>query len=134
MLHFVKIHLSKTIGPASYGVGQVALNLPKAQLDLGMAAELWSVDSLAVAEKAADAVGLAKSCLRPYPRSWPGFLHYSREMEVAAAEVKMQPGIAFVVLEKTLWVITNRFSAPWWLPRWISLSVNKKFDLNKLKT
>ena len=43
----------------------MALNLPKAQLDLGMSAELWSVDSLAVAEKAADAVGLAKSCLRP---------------------------------------------------------------------
>jgi len=47
-------------------------------------------------------------------------------MEVAAAEIKMQSGIAFVVLEKTLWVITNRFSAPWWLPRWISLSVNKQ--------
>jgi hypothetical protein len=36
-------------------------------------------------------------------------------MEVAAAEIKMQSGIAFVVLEKTLWVTTNRFSAPWWL-------------------
>jgi hypothetical protein len=82
------IQLTKTIGPASYGVGQVALNLPKAQLDLGMAAELWSVDSRAVAEKAADSVGLAKSCLRPYPQSRPGFLHYSREME-AAAEIKI---------------------------------------------
>jgi hypothetical protein len=61
-----------------------------------------------------------------YPQSRPGFLHYSREMEVATAEIKIQQGIAFVVLEKTLWVITNRFSAPWWLPRWISLSVNKK--------
>jgi hypothetical protein len=104
----------------------VALNLPKAQLDLGMPVELWSVDSRSVAERAADSVGLAKSCLRPYPQSWPGFLHFSREMEAAAAEIKMQPGIAFVVLEKTLWVITNRFSAPWWLPRWISLSVNKQ--------
>jgi hypothetical protein len=72
--------------------------LPKAQLDLGMAAELWSVDSQAVAEKAADAVGLAKSCLRPYPQSWPGFLHYSREMEAAAAEIKMQQGTSCVVL------------------------------------
>jgi hypothetical protein len=104
----------------------VALNLPKAQLDLGMPVELWSVDSRSVAERAADSVGLAKSCLRPYPQSRPGFLHYSREMEVATAEIKIQQGIAFVVLEKTLWVITNRFSAPWWLPRWISLSVNKK--------
>jgi hypothetical protein len=84
------------------------------------------VDHQAVAEKVADSVGLAKSCLRPYPQSRPGFLHYSREMEVATAEIKIQQGIAFVVLEKTLWVITNRFSAPWWLPRWISLSVNKK--------
>jgi hypothetical protein len=41
-----------------------------------------------VAEKVADSVGLAKSCLRPYPQSWPWFLHYSREMEVAA-EIKI---------------------------------------------
>jgi hypothetical protein len=66
----------------------VALNLPKAQLDLGMPVELWSVDSRSVAERAADSVGLAKSCLRPYPQSWPWFLHYSREMEVAA-EIKI---------------------------------------------
>jgi hypothetical protein len=66
----------------------VALNLPKAQLDLGMPVELWSVDSRSVAERAADSVGLAKSCLRPYPQSWPCFLHYSREMEVAA-EIKI---------------------------------------------
>jgi hypothetical protein len=39
----------------------VALNLPKAQLDLGMPVELWSVDSRSVAERAADSVGLAKS-------------------------------------------------------------------------
>lgn len=120
------IHLTKTIGPSSYGVGQVALNLPKAQLDLGMTAELWSVDSRSVAEKAADSVGLARSYLRPYPQSRPEFLHYSREMEAAAAEIKIPMGIAFVVLEKTLWVITNRFTAPWWLPSWISLSANKQ--------
>ena len=66
----------------------MALNLPKAQGDLGMPAELWSVDSRAVAERAADSVGLAKSCLRPYLQSRPGFLQYSREMEVAA-EIKI---------------------------------------------
>jgi hypothetical protein len=36
----------------------VALNLPKAQLDLGMPVELWSVDSRSVAERAPDSVGL----------------------------------------------------------------------------
>jgi lysophospholipase L1-like esterase len=56
------------------GVWLVALNLPKAQLDLGMPVELWSVDSRSVAERAADSVGLAKSCLRPYPQSWPWWL------------------------------------------------------------
>jgi hypothetical protein len=50
--------------------------------------EIWSVDSRSVAERAADSVGLAKSCLRPYVQSRPGFLHYSREMEVAA-EIKI---------------------------------------------
>lgn len=102
------IHLTKTIGPASYGVGQVALNLPKAQLDLGMAAELWSVDSRAVAERGADSVSLAKSCLRPYPQSWPSFLHYSREMEAAAAKIQIQQGTVFVVHQHMIWLLYSR--------------------------
>lgn len=102
------IHLTKTIGLTSYGVGQVALNLPKLQCDLGMAAELWSVDSRAVAEKAADCVGLAKSCLRPFPQSWPGFLHFSREMEAVAAEIKILPGTALVVHQHMIWLLYSR--------------------------
>jgi glycosyltransferase involved in cell wall biosynthesis len=108
MDHMLPIHLTKTIGPSSYGVGQVALNLPKAQLDLGMAAELWSVDSQVVAETSADSVGLDKSCLRPYPRSWPGFLHYSREMEAAAAKIQIQQGTAFVVHQHMIWLLYSR--------------------------
>ena len=34
MFRGTTIHLTKTIGLPSYGVGQVALNLPKAQLEL----------------------------------------------------------------------------------------------------
>lgn len=102
------IHLTKTIGPDSYGVGQVALNLPKAQCDLGMSAELWSVDSRAVAEKAADSVGLVKTCLRPYPQSWPGFLHYSREMEMDAVEMKTPPGTDIVLHQHMIWLLYSR--------------------------
>lgn len=108
MFRGTAIHLTKSIGPASYGVGQVALNLPKAQLHLGMAAELWSVDSRAVAERAADSVGLAKTCLRPYPQSWPEFLHFSREMEAAAAEIKMLPRTEVVVHQHMIWLLYSR--------------------------
>lgn len=105
MFRGTAIHLTKSIGPASYGVGQVALNLPKAQLDLGMATELWSVDSRAVAESAADSMGLVKTCLRPYPQSWPEFLHFSREMESAAAEIKMLPRTEVVVHQHMIWLL-----------------------------
>ena len=108
MEQVVPIHLTKTVGSTSFGVGQVALNLPKAQVDLGMPAELWSVDSRAVAERAADSVGLAKSCLRPYQQSWPGFLHYSREMEAAAAQRIIQPATALVVHQHMIWLLYSR--------------------------
>lgn len=108
MVSFRVIHLTKTIGPTSYGVGQVALNLPKAQCELGMLAELWSVDYQSVAERAADSVGLAKSCLRPYPQSWPGFLHYSREMEMATAKIKIPTGMDLVVHQHMIWLLYSR--------------------------
>ena len=102
------IHLTKTIGPNSYGVGQVALNLPKAQDEMGIDVELWSVDSQSVAQDAALAVGLDKSVCRSFPQSWPGFLHYSREMEKEARLLRVETGQAIIIHQHMIWLLYSR--------------------------
>jgi glycosyltransferase involved in cell wall biosynthesis len=102
------IHLTKTIGPNSYGVGQVALNLPKAQDEMGIDVELWSVDSESVAQDAALAVGLDKSVCRSFPQSWPGFLHYSREMEKEARLLRVETGQAIIIHQHMIWLLYSR--------------------------
>ena len=104
------MHLTKTVGPTSYGVGQVALNLPKAQGDLGMVTELWSVDSREVAERAADLVALDKTCMHPCAMSWPSFLHYSRAMEAEVGGMNIQPRSDLVVHQHMIWLLYSRTS------------------------
>jgi glycosyltransferase involved in cell wall biosynthesis len=108
MFHGKTIHLTKTIGPDSYGVGQVALNLPKAQAEMGMGVELWSVDSESVAQDAALGVRLDKSVCRAFPQSWPGFLHYSREMEKEARLLRLDANQAIILHQHMIWLLYSR--------------------------
>jgi len=108
MFHGKSIHLTKTIGIGSYGVGQVALNLPKAQKELGMDVQLWSVDSQSVAHDAALAVGLDKSVCRASPPSWPRFLHRSKEMEKVARSLRVEAGQSIVLHQHMIWLLYSR--------------------------
>jgi len=106
MFNGTAIHLTKSIGPASYGVGQVALNLACAQDVGGMRTELWSLDSQGVAERAADEVNLRREVVRSFFQSKPGFLYFSKDMETAARGTTFKPPV--VVHQHMIWLLYSR--------------------------
>src|ERR1035441_4307448 len=70
------IHVAPTIGPRSFGVGRVATDLAKAQIELGCRVEVWCLDDHEGAEWGARAAGLPMDCVRRFSCSGfvpPGF-------------------------------------------------------------
>jgi glycosyltransferase involved in cell wall biosynthesis len=104
------IHLTTNIGPTSFGVGQVAAYLPKAQAMLGMQPELWVLDQREVAARAAQSAGLGESMLKCFPQSRPHFLKYSHEMEVAARRFPSAVTRQTVVHQHMIWMLNSRTS------------------------
>jgi len=100
------VHITKSIGPTSYGVGQVALNLSKAQDEAGLSPELWILDEMAVAVNAARDSNVRTRILRPFTPSRPRILGYSRDMEQAARDIKISGGI--VVHQHMIWLLQSR--------------------------
>src|ERR1035441_4556694 len=78
------IHLTRSVAPSSYGLGQVALNLSREQTELGIVSSIWTLDVSDAAGKAAAGAGLALESVRGFAQARPGFLGFSREMERAA--------------------------------------------------
>jgi glycosyltransferase involved in cell wall biosynthesis len=75
------VHLIHSVGPASFGLGPVALNLAREQALLGNHAEVWSLDGDGDRKWAADSSGVRFESLRGFPSSVPHTLRWSREME-----------------------------------------------------
>lgn len=80
------VHVIPSVGPGSFGIGPVALNLAQEQNSLGFSADIWCLDAQQDISWAAESVGLPVGRIRTFRRSGPGFIGYSCEMAHAAFE------------------------------------------------
>lgn len=78
------LHISSSIGRESYGLGQVVVNLTKAQNDLGADARIWCLDPEEQVDWAIKLPGLARNKVRNYCRFSPAKLGFSQAMLSAA--------------------------------------------------
>jgi glycosyltransferase involved in cell wall biosynthesis len=78
------VHLINSVGPLSFGLGPVAVNLAKEQIALGEASSIWCLDDRKIIEWAAKANDLTLSAFQPYRPAGPGMLGLSFTMEKAA--------------------------------------------------
>lgn len=100
------IHLTRSVAPSSYGLGQVALNLSREQTELGIVSSIWTLDGSDAAGKAAAGAGLALESVRGFAQARPGFLGFSREMERAARGFHWQGNV--VVHQHMIWQLYSR--------------------------
>jgi glycosyltransferase involved in cell wall biosynthesis len=80
------LHLIPSVGPGSFGLGQVAMNLVREQNRLGRNAAVWSLDNEADRQWAADSFGVSIDRIRRFSPSRPNILKWSRDMERAAGQ------------------------------------------------
>lgn len=79
------LHLTSTVGLRSYGLGQVALNLVKAQRTHGHDAVIWSLDPEEERQRSLALIGLPTEAIRRFDRVGPELLAWSPAMMRAAA-------------------------------------------------
>jgi glycosyltransferase involved in cell wall biosynthesis len=78
------IHSIPSIGPGSFGLGPVALNLCREQISLGVDSSIWCLDNENDLQWASSSSGLSSSSIRNFPITGPGMLRLSFAMERAA--------------------------------------------------
>lgn len=78
------IHTTPRIGPYSFGLGPVAINLVNEQSHLGINAAIWCVDNDNSLKWVSETSGLPLSCMRNFRKNGPGGLSLSFDMERAA--------------------------------------------------
>lgn len=78
------VHITTSIGRESFGLGQVAVNLAKAQNDLACDAHIWCQNSADQIDRAIALPGLARNKVRGFPRRGPSRLRFSLAMLSAA--------------------------------------------------
>ena len=93
------LHVTRTIGSRSHGIGQVVLNLMKAQLAHGHDPTIWCMDTEADLQQNASLRELPKECIRCFPLLGPGIVAWSPAMmrtarqEASGFEIVHQHGI-----------------------------------------
>lgn len=78
------LHLTPSIGKASFGLGQVAVNLAKAQNDLSADAKIWSLDPEEQIHWATEMSNLDREKVKAFPLFGPEKLRFSHVMLSAA--------------------------------------------------
>jgi glycosyltransferase involved in cell wall biosynthesis len=78
------LHITASIGRESFGLGQVAVNLAKAQNDLNADAQIWCLDTDDQIDWAITLPGLERSRVTAFPRLGPSKLESSPAMLSAA--------------------------------------------------
>ena len=112
------IHTMVTIGPMSFGLGPVAINLALEQGRLNCDSEIWCLGSSEERRWASETYGIPEEKIRLFPRSWPNMLGYSLAMEKAArghsgeeVHIVHQHGI-WTGLSRSSNIMRDRFGAP----------------------
>jgi glycosyltransferase involved in cell wall biosynthesis len=78
------LHITPSVGPLSYGLGQVALNLMKAQTEIGHDSVIWSLDEAVDGLRAAESIGVPADRIRTFPSIGPRSLGFSPSLIRAA--------------------------------------------------
>jgi len=78
------LHNIYSVGPGSFGLGPVALNLAREQGRLGYDSRIWCLDSEEDRRWAARTCALSEAYIQSFTSSWPALLRYSWAMEKAA--------------------------------------------------
>ena len=104
-------HLLVTVGPESFGLGPVALNLVREQRALGIDAKIWCLDNPSDIQWAAGSSGVAPECIMGFQRRGPGFLGYSPEME--RATVRSEGENIDIIHQHGIWTGISRVANLW---------------------
>jgi glycosyltransferase involved in cell wall biosynthesis len=120
------------VGPGSFGLGPVALNLAREQNFLESNAKIWCLDSENDRQWASESSGLPASKIRRFNTTGPRMLSLSLEMERAAFDAEY----VSVVHQHALWTglsrVTATFSKKHKIPTVISPHGSlEKWALNK---
>jgi len=102
------IHNIYSVGPGSFGLGPVALNLCREQNILGHRAEIWCNDTAEDARWSEMSVKLSSEKIRRFPYVGPKALRYSPAMVKAAAGA--EGGIFDVVHQHCIWLANSRIT------------------------
>jgi glycosyltransferase involved in cell wall biosynthesis len=102
------IHNIYSVGPGSFGLGPVALNLAREQNRLGHASDIWCVDNEEDCRWASLSSGLAANRIRRFKTIGPRKLCLSREMERAASGKAREISI---VHQHALWTGLSRVTS-----------------------
>ena len=81
------LHIIQSVGPKSFGLGPVALNLSKEQIKLGLNSTIWCMDKHHETQWASESSGLALEHIRTFSLDWPTNLKYSHAMAKAASRI-----------------------------------------------
>jgi glycosyltransferase involved in cell wall biosynthesis len=105
------LHVIPKVGPESFGLGPVALNLTLEQIGQGVDASIWSQDSESGKQWASETSGLQEKCIRIFPATGYKKLYFSPTMEHAVT-CNRQTEID-VVHQHGIWTgisrVTNKF-------------------------
>jgi len=99
------VHNIYSVGPGSFGLGPVALNLAREQNHFGIQADIWCVDSEQDRQWAAESSRLAVDRIRRFDIFGPRMLNFSPAMERHA--VREAESIS-VVHQHALWTGVSR--------------------------
>jgi glycosyltransferase involved in cell wall biosynthesis len=100
------MHVAFSVGPASFGLGSVVLNLAREQRDRAITAEVWCTDTWQDVDWASGSSGVPVATIRHFPVVGPRRLAFSPAMERAAKET--QSGDVAVVHQHGLWAAPTR--------------------------
>ncbi len=94
------VHIIPNVGPKSFGLGPVALNLVREQCKLGHDAVIWCLDSNRDRRWAAETNGLNLDCIRNFPVTPPDHIRWSYAMVKTA---RRESGRITVLHQHALW-------------------------------
>lgn len=101
------LHTLYSVGPKSFGLGPVALNLCREQNNLGQTAEIWCVDNRDDRDWATENSGFPSSLLSGFSTVGPRKLYFSPAMEKAAIA---RGGEYSIVHQHALWTGLSRIT------------------------
>lgn len=104
-------HIISSIGPKSFGLGPVALNLVKGQRLQACDSVVWCLDKPVLAQAMEEANGLAARVIVPFPCVGPRRLAWSPNMESAACGT--DGATCEILHQHGLWLALSRATVKW---------------------